>query len=181
MLSIYFQEHIPINGSGKTTFFKALLGDSTLIRNGLWEIPPYLNIAYLQQFQSFSAASPLTLLKQQCPDWSPEALQHHLSTFLFTDFRTHTQPADTLSEGEKMRLSLALIAQVAPDLIILDEVSNHLDLTTKQHLIDTLNLFEGALLINSHETAFLEELHIDRQAFIQTNGKSGQIVEGTTS
>lgn len=155
------------NGSGKTTLMRALVGDPLLILGGKWELPALAEerIAYLDQHYSILDAYDTVgaALKLRRPDWSEAERLRHLNSFLFTDFRVVEQQISSLSEGEKARLSLALLAADAPDLLILDEVSNNLDLGTKEHLIQVLNAYEGALLVNSHETAFLEQLSLDSE------------------
>ena len=65
-----------------------------------------------------------------------------------------------LSGGEKARLSLACIAARVPELLILDEVTNNLDLATRRHVIDVLRDFPGAMLLISHDRDFLRELGV---------------------
>jgi ATPase subunit of ABC transporter with duplicated ATPase domains len=63
----------------------------------------------------------------------------------------------TLSGGEKARLSLAQIAAKIPKLLILDEITNNLDLETKEHVAQVLRAYPGAMIIISHDADFLEE------------------------
>jgi ATPase subunit of ABC transporter with duplicated ATPase domains len=96
------------------------------------------------------------------PDWTQDERAHHLSSFLFLHHNSHHQPVYSLSEGEKARLSLAVIAAHSPDILLLDEVTNNLDIRTKEHLINVLNAYPGTLIVNSHETQFLEAISLHR-------------------
>ena len=61
-----------------------------------------------------------------------------------------------LSGGEKTRLLFCHLAQEAPQMLILDEPTNHLDIEARQALTDSLNAYEGALILISHDMALLE-------------------------
>jgi ATPase subunit of ABC transporter with duplicated ATPase domains len=68
----------------------------------------------------------------------------------------------TLSGGEICRLSLAQIAAISPKLLILDEITNNLDLETRQHVIEVLAGYPGAMIVISHDEEFLKQINIDR-------------------
>lgn len=151
------------NDSGKTTFMRALLDDPEVVRSGLWRLPSPERIGYLDQHYHLldRQATVDTSLANARPDWTKEERQHHLGTFLFLHHDSHEQAVHTLSEGEKARLSLALLASKAPDILLLDEVTNNLDLKTKEHLIEVLQTYPGTLIINCHEREFLHAVGID--------------------
>ncbi|NKB47155.1 MAG: ABC transporter ATP-binding protein [Legionellales bacterium] len=65
------------------------------------------------------------------------------------------------SGGEKTRVSLSLIAAKTPRLLILDEITNNLDLETKEHVIQVLKNYPGAMIIVSHEEDFLQVIGIN--------------------
>jgi ATPase subunit of ABC transporter with duplicated ATPase domains len=65
-----------------------------------------------------------------------------------------------LSGGERARLLLAKIAIKTPKLLLLDEITNNIDLETKEHVIQVLKEYPGAIIIVSHDSAFLEEINI---------------------
>jgi ATPase subunit of ABC transporter with duplicated ATPase domains len=160
------------NGTGKTTLLKALLGSDEVKVRGSWDIPASFrnNIGHLDQHHEnlMGHSTILEHLKDKRPDWGEDTIKRHLNAFLFYDHRTWHQQINTLSEGEKMRLSLALIAADPPTILFLDEVSNHLDLSTKEHLIEVLKSYEGALVVNSHEQAFLKQLEIDKTYSVES-------------
>jgi ATPase subunit of ABC transporter with duplicated ATPase domains len=66
-----------------------------------------------------------------------------------------------LSGGEKARFSLAKIAAKTPKLLILDEITNNLDLETREHIIQVLQQYHGAMIVISHDNDFLEQINID--------------------
>ncbi|KJV90063.1 ATP-binding cassette domain-containing protein [Rickettsia bellii] len=65
-----------------------------------------------------------------------------------------------LSGGEKARLSLAKIAASLPKLLVLDEITNNLDLETKEHIIQILKSYPGVMLVISHDIDFLKAIEI---------------------
>ncbi len=75
------------------------------------------------------------------------------------------RPVATLSGGERFRATLAalLLAEPAPQLLVLDEPTNNLDLAGVAQLVSALSGYRGALIVVSHDEHFLAELHIDRR------------------
>jgi ATPase subunit of ABC transporter with duplicated ATPase domains len=100
-------------------------------------------------------------------------LQEHeikirLNRFLFT--KEHwDKPCNTLSGGEKMRLILCCltIANKAPDIIILDEPTNNLDIQNIEILTAAINGYEGTLIVISHDEYFLEQINIERTIYLE--------------
>jgi ATPase subunit of ABC transporter with duplicated ATPase domains len=80
-------------------------------------------------------------------------LEKTLALFGFLDTSQHVQ---TLSGGERMRLALAMALVRQPDVLLLDEPTNHLDIQVKRTLATQLKNYTGALLIASHDRAFLD-------------------------
>lgn len=151
------------NGSGKTTLMRAILNDPSVAKCGNWRLPSRDRIGYLDQHYHLldRKASVDASLADLRPDWTKEERQRHLGAYLFLDYRQHEQLVQTLSEGEKARLALALLAAKAPDILLLDEVTNNLDIKTKEHLIEVLQAYPGTLIINCHEREFLHAVGID--------------------
>jgi len=84
-----------------------------------------------------------------------------LHRFLLTGFQT-LRPLRTLSDGQRMRVALALLMATEPDLLVLDEPTAHLDLDTVEALEEALDSFTGAILAVSHDREFLERLDPDQ-------------------
>jgi len=95
------------------------------------------------------------------PEKNHAELRDHLNDFLFRKNEQVNQKASKLTGGELARLSLAQIALQTPDVLILDEVTNNLDLKTRNHVVSVLQNFPGAMLIISHDEDFLNHLGID--------------------
>jgi len=166
-LSLPAKERMAIagdNGSGKTTLVKAILGDPAVIKTGDWHIPKKEDIGYLDQH--YANLNPdmtvLESLSSVATNWSQTEIRRHLSDFLFRGDEAVNMLVKHLSGGEKARLSLSIIAAVTPKLLILDEVTNNIDLETKDHIAQVLNQYPGSILIISHEEDFLEAIGVER-------------------
>lgn len=150
------------NGSGKSSIVKAILNDQSVIRIGDWCAPEAKNIGYLDQHYS-------TLPKQKTvfefiaglmPHWNNAKIRSHLNDFLFRKNEEVSILIEQLSGGEKARLSLAQIAAKTPKLLILDEITNNLDLETRDHVINVFNTYPGAMIVISHDYDFLSKINI---------------------
>lgn len=151
------------NGSGKTTLVKGILNDPNVLKSGDWNLPKVQDIGYLDQHYATLAPNRTALeeIETLVPTWSHEELRRHLNNFLFRKNEEILAPVATLSGGEKVRLSFAQIAAKTPKLLILDEVTNNLDLETRGHVIQILNRYPGALIVISHDEDFLKEIGIE--------------------
>lgn len=171
------------NASGKSTFVKAILEDSHIKRTGEWTLPSRNTVGYLDQhYQHLDCdETVLDLMKNQMPHASHAELRVHLNDFLFRKNEEVEIKAKYLSGGEKARLSLALIAANPPKLLVLDEVTNNVDLETRAHIIQVLCEFPGGMLVISHDHDFLESIHIETRYHVH-QGKihhfSGEQSEG---
>jgi ATPase subunit of ABC transporter with duplicated ATPase domains len=152
------------NASGKSTLLTAILNLSSLYKTGNWYFPKQDNIGYLDQHYN-NLDFDLTViehLRRLQPDWQEPDIRRHLNDFLFRKNEAVNQKVKLLSGGEKVRLSLSLIAAKTPQLLILDEITNNLDLETKEHVIQILQHYPGAMIVVSHEQDFLDAINIDR-------------------
>ncbi|MGW0464927.1 ABC-F family ATP-binding cassette domain-containing protein [Streptomyces sp. NPDC003027] len=150
------------NGSGKTTLLRTIAG----------EIPPVsgeavarVPVRFLPQRLDVldDALSVVENVARFAPTASGNAIRARLARFLFKGARAD-QPAGTLSGGERFRATLAalLLADPAPQLLMLDEPTNNLDMASVRKLTAALEAYEGALIVASHDVAFLESLGITR-------------------
>jgi len=150
------------NGSGKSTLIKAILGDREVMKTGNWYVPKPQDIGYLDQH--YGTLSPdksvLETLQDLVPTWPHPEIRCHLNDFLFRKNEEVNAFVSTLSGGEKARLSLAQIAAQTPQLLILDEITNNLDLETRDHVIQVLKDYPGALIVISHDEDFLKEIQV---------------------
>lgn len=150
------------NGSGKSTLVKAILNEAAVIKSGNWIVPKPEYIGYLDQHYATLASNKTVFeeLQTLVPSWSQGEIRRHLNDFLFRKNEEVLALVSTLSGGEKARLSLAKIAAKTPKLLILDEITNNLDLETRAHVIQILALYPGALIVISHDEDFLNEIGI---------------------
>jgi ATPase subunit of ABC transporter with duplicated ATPase domains len=152
------------NGSGKTTLIKLLLG----------EIAP--NTGIIQQAenrtvyidQEYSLIQDAMTVYEQAQLFNATGLQEHevkirLTRFLFGK-EQWDKPCSTLSGGQKMRLILCCltIGNRAPDIIILDEPTNNLDIQNVEILTAAISDYKGTLIVVSHDEYFLDEVGIER-------------------
>lgn len=177
-LTITYKDRIALqgdNGSGKSTVFKALRQDFQGIRRGEWTLPKIHEIGYLDQHYD-TLNSNLTVyetIRQAAPHWSYAETRDHLNSFLFRKNEEVETKVCQLSGGEKARLSLAQVAACPPKLLLLDEITNNLDLETREHIIQVLQNYPGAFLIISHNRDFLDQIGITHAYKIQKNGNFG--------
>lgn len=158
-------EHLAItgnNGTGKSTLVKAILGVPEIMKTGVWLTPQQNDIGYLDQHYSTldSEKSVIRTLQDSVPEWPDSEIRQHLCDFLFFTNDAVFAKVSTLSGGEKARLSLALIAAKTPRLLILDEITNNLDLETREHVIQILRAYPGSLIVISHDDHFLNSINI---------------------
>lgn len=165
-LSIGSRDRIAIQGdnaSGKSTLIKAIMDDAGVIKSGNWYVPKIGDIGYLDQHYG-TLSSEKTVL-ETIAEWMPSRshidIRRHLNDFLFRKNEEVHALVSTLSGGEKARLSLAQIAAYTPKLLILDEITNNLDLQTKEHVAQVLKAYPGAMIIISHDEDFIEEIGVN--------------------
>lgn len=150
------------NGSGKSSFVKAILNDCLIIKKGDWSVPKPQDIGYLDQHYNTlpSKKTVFDCIDDLTTSWTHADIRRHLNDFLFRKNEEVYAEVCQLSGGEKARLSLACIAAKTPKLLILDEITNNLDLETREHVIHVLKAYPGALIIISHDDDFLKEIGI---------------------
>jgi ATPase subunit of ABC transporter with duplicated ATPase domains len=150
------------NGSGKTTLLRTLTGELAP-RSG--EARTFVPLRFLPQ--RLDVLDPELSVAANVARLAPGATDNHiraqLARFLFKGARAE-QLAGTLSGGERFRAALAamMLAAPAPQLLMLDEPTNSLDIASVRQLTGALESYEGALLIASHDLPFLESVGITR-------------------
>lgn len=156
------------NGSGKSTIVKAILGCSNVFREGSWYSVKPEDIGFLDQHYNTLEYDKTVYetISSMLHNSSMAEVRKLLNDFLFRKNEEVNCLVSNLSGGEKVRLSLAQIAMKTPKLLILDEVTNNIDLQTRQHVIEVLNAFPGAILVISHDEDFLQEIGIEERLIL---------------
>lgn len=174
-LSLRGDEHLAIigpNGSGKSTLVKAIFNKHELRKSGNWQLPKLEDMGYLDQH--YETLNPiktvLETLENLVPNWTSLEIRRHLTDFLFRKNEEVNARVYSLSGGEKARLSLACIAAKTPKLLILDEITNNLDLESKEHVIQILKKYSGAMIIISHDSDFINAIGVERH--LDVNNKT---------
>ncbi len=153
-----------LNGSGKTTLIKLILE----------KIEPQIGKVYRADNKSVYIDQDYSLINnhlkvyEQAQQFNASALQEHeikirLNRFLFTK-DDWDKSCSALSGGEKMRLMLCclIIGNQSPDIIILDEPTNNLDIQNIEILTAAINEYQGTLIVVSHDIYFLEQTKIEQ-------------------
>ncbi len=165
------------NGCGKSTLLKVIAG-RLAPEAGMCKVTP--QIAYLDQ--ALDSLNGQTSALQQL-----QAVNHSLSegelrmrlAQLGLAAEQAVAPSGTLSGGERLKAALTcvLYADAPPQLLLLDEPSNHLDLPSLQALEQLLIRYQGALVVVSHDTVFLQALDLTDLLVAGAEGWAWQAVE----
>lgn len=145
------------NGCGKTTLIKSILKECSMDSGELY-LSPAAKVAYLSQ-DILRLDGEKTVLEAFHFNNNEERgkVQIVLSQMGFSNEIIHKKVA-TLSLGERTRLKIAHMIMMENNLLILDEPTNHLDLHSREMLENTLETYEGTILLVSHDRYLLERL-----------------------
>lgn len=153
------------NGSGKTSLIKLLTGE--LIPT-CGKITRTENLSYVYLDQEYSIINNELTILEQAESFNSRILPEHelriiLNRFLFPS-DTWDKPCSKLSGGEKMRLAFCclMIGNNTPDLFILDEPTNNLDIASIHIITDTIRQYKGTVIVISHDMYFLKEINVTR-------------------
>ena len=150
------------NGAGKTTLLRTIAGELAPVSG---EATAHVPLRFLPQ--RLDVLDPELTVAENVARFAPGAtnnrIRARLARFLFRGARADQQ-ASTLSGGERFRATLAalMLAEPAPQLLMLDEPTNNLDMASVRQLTTALESFEGALVVASHDLPFLESIGITR-------------------
>ena len=164
-------EHLHItgaNGSGKTTLLNAIAhaGDADYLSpvQPAYRVDYCIEGAYIPQ--RITLDPELTLLQsvqRANPGVSEQHLRDQLARLLFRRESVHHKTGE-LSGGERFRAAVAqvLLADPVPQLLMLDEPTNNLDISSVDWLVQALEAYTGALIVVSHDEDFCRRIRIDR-------------------
>ncbi len=160
------------NGAGKSTLINLLLSDGLKppgktigsVKRG--DLP----VAYLDQQYSILQSEKSVL--ENVLDSSKRTVievRNELARFQFLGDKVH-QKVESLSGGERLKASLAkiLLASPSPQFLILDEPTNNMDIASLEILEAALQVFQGALLVVSHDEVFLKNIGIEEVYVLQS-------------
>jgi ATPase subunit of ABC transporter with duplicated ATPase domains len=160
------------NGAGKTTLLKMIAGASAPDAGSV-RLGASLNMGYFAQ-QSLDVLDPdLNIMEQLQKDFPQDgigSLRTLAGAFQFSGDDVDKR-IRALSGGEKSRLAMARMLYNPPNFLVLDEPTKHLDVSTKEMLVDALKDFEGTMIFVSHDRMFLRGLG---SRVLELGGASGK-------
>lgn len=171
-LQIFSHDRIGLlgkNGKGKTSFIKAILDGSSLLEGNI-ETNPKLKIGYFAQHsidQLDENDTPFNYIQRQNKLMSTQEVYNYLGRFGF-GAEISSNSLKNFSGGEKSRLVLAAIILTKPNILFLDEPTNHLDMAMREELALSLQDYEGAVVLVSHDQ-FLLDAVVDNFYWIENN------------
>lgn len=153
------------NGSGKTTFIKLLLGELSSTQGEVTKS----DFSYVYLDQEYEQVNQDLTILELAERYNENNLADHeiklrLNRALFPQ-ETWDKSCQTLSGGERMRLYLCclMISNHIPDIFVLDEPTNNIDLSSLSILTNTIKNYKGAILIISHDEYFINEIGVTRK------------------
>ena len=166
---------VGVNGSGKSTLMRAIFGDVALSA-GKRKVGKTVSMAYLTQevrelekFDDWRVIEAIEDVKQYTRLGDKEVSASQLAKRLgFSGGRQQTRVND-LSGGERRRLQFLRLLMAEPNVLILDEPTNDLDIETLTSMEDVLDGWAGTLLVVSHDRYLLERM-CDRQVALLGDG-----------
>jgi len=144
------------NGIGKSTILKLISGDLQPTSGTVFRSPKVRMAVFNQHHVDGLdlTVNPLLYMMRCYPGVPEQKLRAHLGSFGVSG-NLALQPMYTLSGGQKSRVAFAKITFKKPHIILLDEPSNHLDLDAVEALIQGLLVFQGGVLMVSHDEHFI--------------------------
>ncbi|MFD5555202.1 ABC-F family ATP-binding cassette domain-containing protein [Streptomyces sp. NPDC127068] len=150
------------NGAGKSTLLRTLAGEWAPVGG---EAVAHVPLRFLPQRVDLldESATVAENVARFAPEATNTVIRSRLARFLFRGSRAD-RAVSTLSGGERFRATLAALmcGEPAPQLLMLDEPTNNLDMASVRQLTGALDSYQGALIVASHDLPFLESLGITR-------------------
>jgi ATP-binding cassette, subfamily F, member 3 len=163
------------NGAGKTSFLKVLLGElAPLSGETFWGKRVRLGILTQHELFEDEDTTPYKFLRAADPMRTEQQLRNLLGAMLFIG-NDVDKPVRVLSGGERKRLMLTRLLIEGNNVLLLDEPTNHLDVPSREALELALAVYEGTLIVVSHDRYFVEQV-ADRMLWIE--GGEAHLTEG---
>ncbi len=145
------------NGAGKSTLIKAILGKIE-VDDGEVILDKNISVGYYsQEFESFDLSMNLYDTVRKNSFGTEGQIRSFLAKFMFGNDKLK-QSVESLSGGEKTRLSIALLMLKEHNLLVLDEPTTYLDVLSQKIILEALKEYQGAMLVVSHTGDFLRGL-----------------------
>lgn len=162
---------IGANGTGKSTLLKTIVSAIPKI-SGEINFGHNVDIGYFDQQLAFidSDKTVFDEFTQAFPDLTVTEVRNSLAAFMFYGDDVFKE-IKMLSGGEKVRLQLSIILKKGPNLLILDEPTNHMDIVGKETLENMLKEYEGSILFVSHDRFFVNKIADSLLVFSDNNVK----------
>ena len=166
------------NGKGKSTLLKTLVGEIPAL-GGEFKFGQNVEWGYFDQHKAVMEKfdheqTVLDNFREAYPDYLREEVRSALGGFLFSGEEVEKKMGQ-LSGGEKVRLALCKMLQTRPNLLILDEPTNHMDIVGKDALEKMLNEYEGTVLFVSHDRYFISRVATGILEFSSENPAQGNV------
>ena len=147
------------NGAGKSTLLKIMANLAEIDEGSLW-VAPGKTVSYLPQAPELPKSMSLSSIVQHGTGSDGDLIipTHKADAYLTRMGLDPSRLSDGLSGGEARRVALARALVKAPDVLLMDEPTNHLDLPTITWMEDILMTHNGALVVISHDRAFLRRI-----------------------
>ena len=146
------------NGLGKSTFLKTIVGNIPPL-SGEYKYGTNVQIGYFDQQMAMYQSNKTVLddFWDEFPNLTETEARNALGAFMFSGEDVFKN-IDMLSGGEKVRLALCKILKRKPNVLVLDEPTNHMDIVGKETLEHMLKEFKGTLIFVSHDRYFVKKV-----------------------
>lgn len=146
------------NGLGKSTFLKTIVGKIPAL-SGEYRFGTNVQIGYFDQQMAMYTSNKTVLddFWDEYPNLTETEARNALGAFLFSGEDVFKN-VNMLSGGEKVRLALCKILKTGPNVLVLDEPTNHMDIVGKETLESMLKDYKGTLIFVSHDRYFVKKV-----------------------
>lgn len=146
------------NGLGKSTFLKTIVGKIPAL-SGEYRFGTNVQIGYFDQQMAMYTSNKTVLddFWDEYPNLTETEARNALGAFLFSG-EDVIKNVNMLSGGEKVRLALCKILKTRPNVLVLDEPTNHMDIVGKETLESMLKDYKGTLIFVSHDRYFVKKV-----------------------